>query len=73
MGFDIDEGINSKDAAFARYGGWFSGRICGIVQVGPWTIVIECYQIIGNKIAYRPQYGHLKIPLVYMVYFFSID
>jgi hypothetical protein len=21
MGFDIDEGINPKDAAFARYGG----------------------------------------------------
>ena len=53
-------GINSKDADFARYGGWFSGIICGIVKVGPWAIVIECYQIIGNNIAYRPLYGHLK-------------
>ena len=29
MGFDIDEGINSKDAAFACYGRCISGRICG--------------------------------------------
>ena len=29
MGFDINEGINSKDAAFACYGGLISGRICG--------------------------------------------
>ena len=35
MDFDIDEGINPKDAAFACYGGRISGRICGIVQVGP--------------------------------------
>ena len=27
MGFDIDEGINSKDAAFVCYGGRISGRI----------------------------------------------
>ena len=29
MGFDIDEGINSKDATFGCYGGRISGRICG--------------------------------------------
>ncbi len=27
MDFDIDEGINPKDAAFACYGGRISGRI----------------------------------------------
>jgi len=27
IGFDIDEGINSKDAAFVCYGGGISGRI----------------------------------------------
>ena len=27
MGLDIDEGINSKDAAFVCYGGRISGRI----------------------------------------------
>ena len=57
---NLEDGINSEDAAFARYGGWLSGRICGIVQVGPWAIVIECNQIIGNNIAYRLLYGHLK-------------
>ena len=35
MGFDIDEGINSKDAAFVCYGGGISGRICGRFRRAP--------------------------------------
>ena len=70
---NIEDGINTKDAVFARYGGWFSVRICGIVQVGPWAIVIECYQIIGKNIAYRPLHGHLKNTFSLCGVFFSID
>ena len=57
---NVEDGINSKDAAFAQNGALIFIQNQRNSSSCNWAIVIECYQIIGNNIAYRPLYGHLK-------------